>query len=579
VYNKDDPHSLEMYSSAITLSDMEIFIFPELLYSLVLANIMSPRIWMWKRDPWFAEMNKMSPLRRLQRLKQFIMDHFAFNLDLDTWGLTTKEAELARFSRYIDESVLAQSNALFGYEGDKYYFDIDIRKHFGLDRYTDNTIPYWKTETVEAMDAFRFKSGYSAGAGECVSLATLYAAAAFIVAEIPLDRIFLMATPLHSQNFIDINDGIITNNRRIVTKTMWFNGTELSAKARRALENERITVVSHNSGYIHTLYEEATINRVVYDSFRERISAYLSTPITFEVLANFLRHNRQLQGCVQIEHACCGKPRYIEAEKVFHYEHSSKSRVGDSTQAALLHEIEEDEFYPDPIPNRLMLSELESFFKERQLTADNQETLQKLKAYLHNECGSVEPVFHDLVRFCHTVPRFPDEEKSWRSDRPEIELDGVTSAQEAQTRLEKLRSSNTTVDLAFSAFRDLDRSSWKPFLKAALERNPVSSTSALGLSARDIYNTLLSFGSESIYDGASRLAQPDEVWNYRHGDGLEKAICMMNILRSQSEGRIPSLVQESDGTVLVEWDGGRYPFTTKKRLPMPQKDDFSFAAG
>ena len=29
---------LEKYSSAITLSDMEIFVFPELLYSLVLAN-------------------------------------------------------------------------------------------------------------------------------------------------------------------------------------------------------------------------------------------------------------------------------------------------------------------------------------------------------------------------------------------------------------------------------------------------------------------------------------------------------------------------------------------------------------
>ena len=32
----------EKYTSAITLSDMEIFVFPELMYSLVLANIMSP---------------------------------------------------------------------------------------------------------------------------------------------------------------------------------------------------------------------------------------------------------------------------------------------------------------------------------------------------------------------------------------------------------------------------------------------------------------------------------------------------------------------------------------------------------
>ena len=46
---------MEKYSSAMTLSDMEIFIFPELLYSLLLANLMSPRIWAWRDDPWFAK--------------------------------------------------------------------------------------------------------------------------------------------------------------------------------------------------------------------------------------------------------------------------------------------------------------------------------------------------------------------------------------------------------------------------------------------------------------------------------------------------------------------------------------------
>ncbi|MHC4758494.1 MAG: hypothetical protein ACYTE8_07535 [Planctomycetota bacterium] len=33
--------NLEKYTSAVTLSDMEVFVFPELIYSLVLANIMS----------------------------------------------------------------------------------------------------------------------------------------------------------------------------------------------------------------------------------------------------------------------------------------------------------------------------------------------------------------------------------------------------------------------------------------------------------------------------------------------------------------------------------------------------------
>src|ERR1035437_1988243 len=187
----------ELKSSALTLSDMEIFVFPELVYSLLLANLMSPRIWLWRADPWFAGLETMTPYRRITRLKQFIMDHYAFNLDLDTWGLTTQERELARFKDFIDHDTLGKSNALFGYQGDKYYFDSGIRQHFGLDKYDGNVIPYWKTETVEAMDAFRFKPSYPAGAGECVSLATLYAAALFVVAGVPLKQIYLMATPLH----------------------------------------------------------------------------------------------------------------------------------------------------------------------------------------------------------------------------------------------------------------------------------------------------------------------------------------------------------------------------------------------
>ena len=98
-----DPREMERRTSAVTLSDMEMFIFPELMYSLVLANIMSPRIWLWRDNQWFAGLEGMSPYRRVSKLKQYIMDNYIFNLDLDTWGLTTKERELARFSDFISE--------------------------------------------------------------------------------------------------------------------------------------------------------------------------------------------------------------------------------------------------------------------------------------------------------------------------------------------------------------------------------------------------------------------------------------------------------------------------------------------
>jgi hypothetical protein len=97
---------------------------------------------------------------------------------------------------------LAQSNALFGYEGDKYYFDLDIRTHFGLDKYEETSSLTGKRKPSKQWMPFP-QARIRHGAGECVSLAALYAAAMFVVAGIPLDDIFLMATPLHSQNFID----------------------------------------------------------------------------------------------------------------------------------------------------------------------------------------------------------------------------------------------------------------------------------------------------------------------------------------------------------------------------------------
>ncbi len=53
-----DRKTLEKYSSAFTLSDMEIFIFPDLFYPLILANIMSPEIWKWRKDPWFRDIER-----------------------------------------------------------------------------------------------------------------------------------------------------------------------------------------------------------------------------------------------------------------------------------------------------------------------------------------------------------------------------------------------------------------------------------------------------------------------------------------------------------------------------------------
>ena len=577
MYNPNDPKSIEKYSSAMTLSDMEMFIFPGLLYALVLANIMSPRLWKWREDPWFDGIGKMAPQRRIFRLKQYLMDHFSFNLDLDTWGLTTKENELARFSGFIGTDVLAKSNALFGYEGDKYYFDSDIRKHFGLDKYNSDIIPYWKTETLEAMEAFRHKPGYPAGAGECVSLSALYAAAAFVVAGIPLDDIFCMATPLHSQNYFDVGSGILTNNRRIVTKTMWYNGTEISGKARRALENELVTIVAHCTGHVHCLFPEATIDPESYKRFSAKLRSFLSNEVVdFEVLANFLRYNSKIQRCFQISHTLNNKTRYIEAEKAFAFEHSSKARASDKTRVLLLREIDEDEFYPEAIPGRLLLNELEEFFKSNKVSLDRPDTVENLKKQLHHACYSVDQVIPELNRFCRTESRLPDTHNKIHINMLPVSLKGASSAVEASEKIASLRESNESCDLAFSAFRDMTRSPWKPFLKAALERNPVSVNGMKDLSADAAYDLLTSLPEESIYDGPFRIAQPDEVWNYRRGDGLEKALTLANVMRGRDPGARFTIDHTGKQVVLVQKGSVSYSFASQKTVALPDEKDFEF---
>jgi hypothetical protein len=556
-----DQQQLEKYSSAFTLSDMEIFIFPELLYALVLANIMSPEIWKWREDKWFAGIDKMGPLKKIHRLKQYIMDHYGFNLDLDTWGLTDKQKEITRFTDFIDPEILQRSNALFGYEGDKYYFDINIRKHFGLDKYDSEIIPYWKTETVEAMNAFRFKPGYTIGAGECVSLACLYAAALFIVTKVPLENIFLLGTPLHSQNFILVDEGVLTNNRRVVTKQMWFNGTELSALARRALEHEQVTMVAHSTGYVHAVFPEATIAEDSYIAFRHKLGSYLETSIDFELFTNFLRSASRHQKHFQLSFLCNDQLRYIRLEKAFAYEHGSKNRIGDKTVKKLFCEIDEEDLSLTVENGRAVLSSDLFIFAGKSSVEFFRLFQQEFPAQAANK-----EFMEDLKKFFHTNPKLPSSNKNFSPSHP-VTLSPSQSRDEIFASIYALRKLSVTADLAFYAFRQMDSCEWKPFLKAAFERNPVAVDFFMEMTPEEAYKHLTSWSDESIYEG-NRLALPDEVVNFQRGDGMEKAITLMNVLRSRRFTEKIQLVQ-TGSNLRVSVGHAAYHFTTQKSLNLP----------
>ena len=553
---------IERYSSAITLSDMEIFVFPELMYSLVLANIMSPIIWRWREEPCFKKLAGKSQYRKLMRLKQYIMDEFDFNLDLETWGLSDRKVELERFRPYIASEEIAQSNALFAYQGDQYYFDVDIRRHFGLDKYDSDIIPYWKTETVEAMQAFQLKEDYGKAAGECVSLAALYVAAAFIVCGVPLDDIFMILTPLHSQNFLDMQDGILTNNRRLVTKTMWFNGTEISNKAQRALKNERVTIVSHISGHIHCVHEDATIDPQAYQRFSQQLNQYLCADLSLQLFANFLRTHSQFQRFFQVCRHCHGQAQFLKAEVLFHYEHGSHFRVADETFDKLLAEVSDEDYLPYELPQRIRCDKLNELLATR-VDLGRPQDRARLASFLSPVIEDAQTLVAELTQFVQTSAQLPSGEKQFLSPSPFM-ITPDMDREEIIKLVRDRRSTHPVADLAIYAYRDMSQCAWEPFVKAALERCPVTLDMTKTMSSDQVYTWLLGMRNASIYD-AQRLAQPDEVVNYKTGDGLEKAFVLANVIRH----RCPSLVLDirtRGKEVVVRGQGLDYVFKSGKGL-------------
>ena len=555
--------TLEKYSSAFTLSDMEIFIFPELFYPLVLANIMSPVIWKWRDDPWFRDIEKKNFNHKANRIKQYIIQNYVFNLDLSTWGLTTKSLEIARFSDFFDIEMLKQSNALFGYEGDKYYFDIDIRKHFGLDKFDSDIIPYWKTETAEAMTAFRYREGFTTGAGECVSLSALYAAAMFIVGRVPLEKIFLIATPLHSQNFIIEKEGLITNNRRIVTRNMWFNGTSLSEKARRALENEKVTIVSHISGYIHILNSEATIDPSAYSAFSSKLKEFLSAELTSLIFINFLRFKSKYKSLFQYRCECSGKNRYISLEKMFEYEHTSKHNVSAESREALVLEIEGDEFHLSPIQGKFLLNDIEEIIEKNR--GKNLEEIKNDIIRTNNLISEelIDEMFDNLRLFIHVDPKLPDPGKEYKK----INSLSIAANDSRETIISKIYDDSKKSEmsaLAVYVYRDMDRIDWNPFIKAAIERNPVCFNDLGNVDLETVHKTLSGLPDISVYDG-NRLALPDEVWNFKRGDGVEKAILLANIILFKDKHAVLK-ISVDNAEVTLSYNQKTFRFTSEKKL-------------
>jgi hypothetical protein len=366
---------------------------------------------------------------------------------------------------------------------------------------------------------------------------------------------------------VAINDGLLTNNRRLVTKNMWFNGTDLTARAQRALRHEQVTIVANNTGFIHTVYPEATIAPESFERFRQKLDAFTTTDITYEMLANFLRDRSEYQKCFQIKFVRHGKAQYLPIERAFAYEHGSPYKVSDkATCDKLLDQIDEYDFYAEPIEDRIQLNKLSDYLKNNPISHFDAESMKELaeKITCTADMDRKITVLDGLIDFIHLDPELPVIDEKQNVGSGSIEIEVGTPREAIIDYLAQLRATHTIADLAFYATRDLAVTAWEPFLKAAFERNPVCIEETQELSDDALFQTLTDLPNESIYDG-SRLAQPDEVWNFQRGDGLECALTFAVIWKARyPEIAIELIAKGSEVTLNI--DSKTHRFSTQKGL-------------
>ena len=343
---------------------------------------------------------------------------------------------------------------------------------------------------------------------------------------------------------------------------MWFNGTSLSAKARRAIENEKITIVAHISGHVHTVYERASINPESYAHFSAKLKDFLTTELNKHVFINFLRF-KGYKTLFQYRDEHGGKPRYISLEKLFEYEHSSKFSVGLDSREQLINEIDGDEFSMSVSAGRLMLNDFEEIL-DRCSGKNTDCILKEIKSTLPGVLNIVpEGMFDDLRDFLKTEPRLPSSEKEFvKAISP-----AITTTDTRDQIIEEIRRTAQESEmslLALYVYRDMESIDWSPFIKAAIERNNVAFSDFERKTYDEVYMAIDALSGESVYEG-KRLAQPDEVWNFRHGDGIEKALLMASWIRHTDKDS-EMILDISGNDVVLSYSGKNYTFRSTKGL-------------
>jgi hypothetical protein len=247
---------------------------------------------------------------------------------------------------------------------------------------------------------------------------------------------------------------------------------------------------------------------------------------------------------------------------MFEYEHTSKYNLSVETRALLVNEIEGDEFHLSPIQGKILLNDIENIFNE-----GKGKDLNEFKEEFRKSAGEIlvnliDEMFVDLQDFILTDPKIPAADKKTFISNASPVISAEDTREKITDTIVSLAEKSETALLALYVYRQMDKIEWLPFIKAAIERNPVCFIDLNGRSVKEVYEIIKNMPDESIYDG-NRLALPDEVWNFRRGDGIEKAFLLADfIIRKDYSSSV--LIEIMDKKVCLSFNGEDYLFTSDK---------------
>ncbi len=265
-----------------------------------------------------------------------------------------------------------------------------------------------------------------------------------------------------------------------------------------------------------------------------------------------MRSHQGYQKFFQVCRDCRGQAQFLKAEVLFHYEHGSNFRIADSTHDKLLAEVSDEDFVPYPLPARIRCDELEEFLAEEKIDLRNPQGQTALRKHIGPIVPDAQRFVDELANFLHIEAKLPTLGKNYLPSEP-IKIGVEQSREQIIDYLQQIRRSNITADLAFYAYRDMESCDWAPFIKAAVERNPVSVQMTDSMSLEEVYVWLEQMKNISIYDG-KRLAQPDEVANYNSGDGLEKAFLLADVIRQREPEQEVKIAVHNSSVILTAKD-------------------------